>query len=189
MLDPFGHELIVGSGAESLAHLVHDRHRGVDDQPVALVEHQQGARRAVAAATACRFGGVVEAQHGRGGAAPEDLPARLEAVGERGEVIRRPALGGRNRVGPQPHPGDHAERALGADEQLGQIGPDRGRGGAAGADHPAVGEHDLEADHHVLDLAVAGRVLAGAAAGDPAADRGELEALREVADGEPVVGC
>ena len=79
-----------------------------------------------------------------------------------------------------------AERALGAEEQLGEVGSDGRRRGAAGAHDLAVGEDDLEADDEVLDLAVAGGVLAGAAAGDPAADRGEVEALREVADGQAV---
>ena len=78
------------------------------------------------------------------------------------------------------------ERALGAEEQLVEVGPDGRRGRAAGADHGAVGEDDLEPDDDVLDLAVAGGVLAGAPAGDPAADGGDVEALREVADAEAV---
>ena len=52
----------------------------------------------------------------------------------------------------------------------------------------AVGEHDLQPDRDVLDLAVAGRVLAGAAAGHPTADGGDVEALREVADAQAVLG-
>ncbi len=80
-----------------------------------------------------------------------------------------------------------AERSLRPDEQLGEIRSDRGRRRAAGRDDAAVGEHDLEADDHVLDLAVAGGVLAGAAAGHPATDRGDVEALGEVADRQAVV--
>ncbi len=49
-------------------------------------------------------------------------------------------------MGAQPDPGDDAERALGTEEELGEVGPDGGRRCAAGAHHGAVGEHDLEAD-------------------------------------------
>ena len=49
--------------------------------------------------------------------------------------------------------------------------------------HRAVGEHDLEPDDHLFDLAVARAVLPGATAGHPSADRGDVEALRKVADG------
>ena len=89
-------------------------------------------------------------------------------------------------MGSEPHRGDDAERALGTDEHLVEVGADRRRRRAAGADHAAVGEHDLEPDDHVLDLPVAGRVLAGAAARDPSADGGQLEALGEVADRQPM---
>ncbi len=88
----------------------------------------------------------------------------------------------------QPHRGDDAERALGTDEQLVQVGSDGRCGRPARAHDPSVGEHDLEPDDQVLDLAVTRRVLAGAAAGDPATDGGELEALREVPDAESVTG-
>ncbi len=91
-------------------------------------------------------------------------------------------------MGPQPYPGDDAERALGPDEQLGEVGTGGGGGRAARAHDRAVGEHDLEPDDEVLDLAVPGRVLAGPAAGDPSADGGEVEALGEVADAQPVRG-
>ena len=52
---------------------------------VALVEHQQHAVRAVAALAALALGRVVEAQHGRRGAAAQDAPAGLEPGFERGE--------------------------------------------------------------------------------------------------------
>ena len=91
-------------------------------------------------------------------------------------------------MGAQPHPGDDAERALRPGEQLVEIGADGAGRAAAGSDHGAVGEHDLEADDHVFDLAVAGRVLTGAATCHPATHRRQVEALREVADGEPVLG-
>ena len=112
-----------------------DGHRGVDDRRLALVEHEQRAARAVAAVAAGRLDGVVEPQHGRRRPAAQDRPAGLDAVGERGERPRRAPLGGRQRVGAQPHPGDHAERALRAEEQLGQVGAD-------GAGRRAAGAHD-----------------------------------------------
>ena len=55
---------------------------------------------------------------------------RLERVG-------RPLLGRRRRVQPQPGAGDDAERALRADEQLVQVGPDRGARRTAGGDRRA----------------------------------------------------
>src|SRR5690606_41288332 len=48
----------------------------------------------------------------------------------------------------------------------------------------AVGQHRLEADDDVLDLAVAAAGLATAAARRPAADRRNLDRLRIVAGGE-----
>src|SRR6185436_13532623 len=90
-------------------------------------------------------------------------------------------------MGPQPHPGDDAEGALGTDEQLVEVGTDGGGRGTAGPHDAPVGEDHLEADRDLLDLAVARRVLPGAATRDPAADGGDVEALREVADAQPVV--
>ena len=40
---------------------------------------------------------------------------------------------GASGMGPQPHPGHDAERALGAEEQLGEVGADGGGRRAAGA--------------------------------------------------------
>ena len=77
-------------------------------------------------------------------------------------------------------PDDDAERSLRADEQLREIGSDRGARRAAGRDDRAVGEHDVEAHDDVLDLAVAGRELAGAAAREPAADGRQRHRLRPV---------
>ena len=57
------------------------------------------------------------------------------------------------------------------DEQLVEVRAARlTRGATAGSDHPPVGQHDLETGHDVLDLAVAGRVLAGAATRRPSTD-------------------
>ena len=153
---------------------------------MALVEHQQHALSSVAALAPLRLDGVVEAQHRRRGAGLEHVPARLDAVGEAPERVGGPPLVRRHRVGSQPHPGDHRERAFRSDQQLGEVGSGRSGGGPARSDHGAVGEDRLEADDHVLDLSVARRVLAGAPGRDPAADRCEVEALREVSDRHPV---
>ena len=91
-------------------------------------------------------------------------------------------------MGAQPDAGDDAERALGAEEEAAEVGTGgRGRGDA-GADDRAVGQDDLQPGDEVVDLAVAGAVLPGAAAGDPAAHGGDVEALREVPDAQTVPG-
>ena len=93
-----------------------------------------------------RLGVVVETQHGRGGAAPQDAPAHLEPVGEGVEAVGAPPLGRRQRVQAQLGLGDHAQDPFGPHEQLGQVGPERGaRPVPAGADHAAVGQGHLEA--------------------------------------------
>ncbi len=81
-----------------------------------------------------------------------------------------------------------AERALGAHEELVEVGAHRGARRAAGGDLPTVGQGHVEAQHHVLDLPVAGGELAGRAAGQPAADGGQGHRLRPVAEGESVLG-
>ena len=145
---------------------------------------------AVAAVAARRLDGVVEAQHGRRRPAAQDRPAGLDAVGERRRTCTPPAAPSAGSGWARSHTlVIDAERALGAEEQLGEVGPDGAGRRAAGAHDRAVGEHDLEADDEVLDLAVAGGVLAGAAAGDPAADGGDVEALREVADADSPWRC
>ena len=66
---------------------------------------------------------------------------------------------------------------------MGEIGPHRRCRSVTGVQHRAVGQHDLEADDHLVDLAVARAVLPGAPAGHPSTDGGDVEALRKVADG------
>ncbi len=79
--------------------------------------------------------------------------------------------------------GDHPERALGAGDELvevrsgGRVGEGQGAPLAGGGDDPG-------ADEPLVGAAVAVALLTGAAGGDPAAEGGELEALREVAEGE-----
>ena len=80
--------------------------------------------------------------------------------------------------------GDHAEGALAAHEELGQVGPGGGTGAAPfGAHGAAVRQDHLEAEHHVLDLAVAGGVLTRTAAGEPSPHRRELHRLGPVSEG------
>ena len=176
-----------GCGARRLADVGDDAEGGVDDRLITLVEHEEGARRAVTTVAACRLGAVVQTEHGGRRPALQDAPADLDPLGERREVVGRPTLTGGPWVGPQPHPRDDAERALRPDEQLGEVRPDGGGRRPARAHDGAVGQHDLETGDEVLDLAVAGGVLTRAAAGDPAADGGDLEALRVVPDAHPVV--
>jgi hypothetical protein len=79
--------------------------------------------------------------------------------------------------------GDDAERAFGSDEQLREIGTDRGPRRTSRAHDAAVGQYHFEADDHVLDLAVARRVLAGAPARQPTTNRRQRDRLRPVAEG------
>ncbi len=166
---------------------VDHRQGGIDDAGVGLVQHDQDVGVGEVEGPG-RLGGVVEAEDGRGGPATEDAPAGVEAGRERGEPEGPPTLAGRERVDPEPSLGDDAEGALAADEQLGQVGAGgRTRGVAAGPHHPAVGQHHLEPDDHVLDLPVPVGVLARAAAGQPAPDGREVHRLGPVPQGELVV--
>ena len=67
-----------------------------------------------------------------------------------------------------------------------RLGPVAARRLALGVHDPAVGQHDLETDHHVLDLPVARRVLAGTAAGQPAADGRQVHRLGPVTQRVPL---
>ena len=69
---------------------------------------------------------VVETQHGRRRAALHDAAHRVEPVGERRERERGADLGGRKGVQPEPRADDDPERSFRSDEELGQVGPDRG---------------------------------------------------------------
>ena len=128
------------------------------------------------------FGRVVEPQDGRGRAAVQHAPARLDAVAERREPERGALLDPGRRMQPQSRAGDHAECPLATDEQLREIGPDGGARRAAGMDGAPVGERDVEADDDVLDLPVARGVLACATTCEPTADRRQVDRLRPVPD-------
>ena len=85
--------------------------------------------------------------------------------------------------------GDDAQGALAAHEHLVEVGSGGLAGVALGVDHRAVGQDHVEPDDHVLDLAVAGGELAGPAARQPAADRGQGHRLGPVPAGEAVGGA
>ena len=161
-------------GADAASALLgDDRHDGVDERR-GRPRRGRAARVALVAGRSCastlgrRRGAAPRAWRPGAGCAGTRRARRRTTANDAGG----PPLGRRHRVDAQPGLGDDAERALAADEELGEVGAGGGaRRRAAGADDAAVGQHDLEADDHVLDLAVAGRVLAGAAAGQPPADR------------------
>lgn len=92
-------------------------------------------------------------------------------------------------MGTHLHRGDHAQRALGSDEDLVQVRPDRLARLTAGGDDRAVGEHDFESHDDVLDLAVAGRVLPGAPTGRPTADGRQRHGLWPVSDGQTMLAA
>ena len=115
---------------------------------------------------------VIKAQHGRSRPAPKGSPERLEAVGETWERPRRASFFGGDRVRPEPCSGDDAERALAAHEHArevrahGRARPGPPSGQLARVHDGPVGKNHFETGDHVLDLPVAGGVLARAATRD-----------------------
>ena len=174
-------------GALGRGNFVDDVHDCIDKAHVAFVEHEQHVLCAVATLAAGRFCGVVQTKHSGCGATANDLTAGFDAGFECGKAVCGAALGLGHRVCSQPDARDDSKRAFGAEEQLVEIGPHRCGRAAAGGDHGAIGEHYFEANDHVLDLAVAGAVLACAAACDPSAHGGNIEALRQMANREAVL--
>ena len=115
-----------------------------------------------------------------------DAAARPTPVRERREApaLVHPPRG--RPPDPQPQRGDHAERALGAQDELPQVGPGRRLRRAAQVRGSPAGVATVSPDHHVVEPAVPRRGLAaGPGRGEPA-ERGVLERLREVAQGQPV---
>ena len=154
--------------------VVDDGECGGQQRRVCFVQHDEHVRVGLVE-VARRLGRVVEAEDGRRGAPSQYRPAGREPGVERGEAEGPATLRRRKRVDAKACLGNDAERAFTPDEELGQVGT---RGGAGtvpfGADDSAVSQDDLEAEHHVLDLSVARRVLAGAATGEPPANGGEI---------------
>ena len=161
--------------------IVDDGHGAGQHGGVRLVEDDQDIGLGLVE-IAGRLGLVVEAQDGGRGSPAHDAPARIESGGKGGEPEGPTFLRRWQRVDAQAGLGDDAQGPLTAHEELGQVGP---RGGTwsvtLGMDDAPVGQDHLEPDDHVLDLPVAGRVLPGAAAGQPAAHRREIHRLRPVA--------
>ena len=85
------------------------------------------------------------------------------------------------------HPGlgDDAEDALAADCHAVGAGTGAAAGEAAGLPDAGGGDHADRLDE-VVDVGVVGGVVSPGTGGDPAAEGGELEALRVVAQGEAV---
>ena len=75
--------------------------------------------------------------------------------------------------------GDDAEDPLGADQQLTQVRPRRGFRCPSDVED-ARRRHRAQAADHVVEAAIASRVLAGGPGRGETADRRELEALREM---------
>ena len=126
---------------------------------------------------------VGQPQHGRAGAGLRDRPQR---VGAGGEIRERPRLVTcrlRHGVHAHPYAGDHAESALGAEQHLTQVGA-RSRGGSATQVQGARRGDRAQPADHVVEAAVARRILAGRAGGSEAADGREAEALREMPERE-----
>ena len=88
----------------------------------------------------------------------------------------------------QRHPGDDAHCALRPQEDVAEVGSGCRPGCPAEFDQGAVWQHHLERVHHVLDVAVGGRELAGSPGRDPAAHGAQGDRLRPVADGEAQCG-
>ena len=187
MLEPGGDQGVV-QDARLPALLVHHGHAHLDQPAVALVQHHQDVA-TLGAEGASRLGGVVEAEHGGRGSPAQDPPARVQAGAEVAEPVGGAGLEQGHGVDAQAGPGHHAQGALRPDEQLGQVGTGRGPGaGPARGHQPAVGQRHLQAHHHVLDLPVAGGVLPGGAARQPAAHGGQGKGLGPVAQGDAVPG-
>ena len=159
---------------------VDDFQCALEDVEIRLVENDEDVGVALVEVP-FRLRLVVEAQDRRGRAAAENSAARLQAFGEAREPEGSALLGRREGMDAEAGLGDDAERPLAADEELGQVRTRRGPGSLAlGVHDTTVGQHHFEADDHVLDLPVAGRVLPRPAAGQPAADGGEIHGLRPV---------
>ena len=84
-----------------------------------------------------------------------------------------------------PRFGDDAQDALAADGHAVGAGAGAAAGEAAGLPDAVGGDHPHRLDE-VVYVGVVGGVVSSGASGDPAAERGELEALRVVAQGEAV---
>ena len=108
------------------------------------------------------------------------VPAAIDGNDDGGEAA---LLGQRREL--QRRAGDDAERALRADEQLRQLGPDRVARDADGLDQPAGRRRDAQRQQQVLNLPVTRGQHAGAARRDISPDRGPLDRGRVVREHQP----
>ena len=129
--------------------------------------------------------GVEQPAVGRVQARLGDRAGRGDAAGVVVEVHRAPALPARPVLQPHPGLGDHAEGALGAEEQPVGGGPGARAGQPAGLADPGRGD-DAQRLDQVVDVGVEGGEVPAGPGGEPAAEGGELEGLREVAQGQAV---
>ena len=123
------------------------------------------------------------------GSSPAWARVRIAAAPSTKDGQRHPSytLVSGSAADPDGDRGDHAEGALGAEQQLAQVGAG-GVGGRRAEVEPTARGGDGQADDQRVEAAVAGAGLAAGAGGGEAADGGELEGLREVAEREPVLG-
>ena len=163
-----------------------DLDRGVHDCGVPFVEDQQ-RRDVTGAEVALALDRVIQPQYCGRGPAAQDPAACVEPVLEGAEGVRGAPLVARQRVCPQASADDDAERAFGAHEDLIEIWSCGLPWVAPGMDERSVGQHDVEPDNDVLDLAVPGGQLACAATCQPSADGRQRHRLRPVANGQTVL--
>ncbi len=149
-------------------------------------EHQQ-RRGAVAGHRHARFARVYQTAVGRRQTRLAECAHTLGTVEEALEAHARRGAVGRPRLHADPRLGDDAEDALRAGEH--PVGADAGAraGQTARLPHPRRGDRAGGLDE-VLDVGQDGREVAGRARGDPAAERGELKRLGEVAQRQAVLG-
>jgi len=156
-----------------------DPHCRLDQVRVAFVE-QINAQRSTSNERSINL--VIESQHGR--RASRCMTRRQASSPSRSWRSRkRSSFALRHAVHDEGRARDHAERALGTDEELHEVRAYRlARGSPPSFNRLATGEHDTQSTHDVFDLSVAIGVLAGAATGDPSADGRQFEGLGEVSD-------
>ena len=145
-------------------------------------EHEDGGR-AVAGAGGLGLERVEEAAVGRVEAGLGELADGLGAPLERVEADAAGELRGRPRAHADPGLGDHAERALRADQEPVGAGARPGSRQAAALPVAGRGDRPHRLDQ-VVDVGIERREMPAGAGGHPAAQRGVLEGLREVAERE-----
>jgi hypothetical protein len=124
-----------------------------------------------------------EAEHREREAHRGDLPHRGDGRLEVGEEDAVDLLARRERRDADGRLRDHAEPPLAPEDELAQVGPGGGGGERRKVEAPRR-RLDAPPGEEPLDPPVAERLLAAGAGRDPAAERRELERLREVPERE-----